>query len=51
MQNSSFKYWVPNKYKNYTQLIVVLLILVCIVLIFMCRFVKHMSHFIDKYIV
>ncbi len=35
MQNSSFKYWVPNKYKNYTQLIVVLLILVCIALIFM----------------
>lgn len=35
MQNSSFKYWVPNKYKNYTQLIVVLLILVFIALIFM----------------
>lgn len=35
MQNSNFKYWVPNKYKNYTQLIVVLLILVFIALIFM----------------
>lgn len=35
MQNSNFKYWVPNKYKNYTQLIVVLLLLVFIALIFM----------------
>ena len=35
MQNSNFKYWVPNKYKNYKQLIVVLLILVFIALIFM----------------
>ena len=35
MQDNNFKFWAPNKYKNYTQLMVVFLIIVFIALIFM----------------